>query len=430
MAERMGWRRRLLFGAVLAAVAVLSVELPLQLFYRFTAGDWLFRRAQPPIFEVDPTRCYRVKPDLDYVHRTNEFEIHVYTNAQSLRTDRARAPIAIEKPEDVYRVLFLGPSFTFGWGSDFEETYPARIAAALRVPGRRVELINAGTPGQSTELQLCWFAAEGRRFRPDLVVLTTYGLRVEPAPLACPQQPACPYIEDSYLYFAQPTLRRRAIAAMKNLGVVFYGFYVYNRLVPQHEEPRVGLGKELYNAPEEKSPDLARLVESYRGFQATVQRLAGAEVKVAFLHLPMSFQVHPGDRLRWRHIIDVDPSADTAATHVSLAALRAAGLAAIDPIDALMAAADRERQYFWIDIHLTPDGNRTVAEAALPVLQPLVLPEAKASPQGIDPTRSSNQAPEGGFSANRRSKPSSSTISTASSRAVASLLPGSAPAIR
>ena len=103
---------------------------------------------------------------------------------------------------------------------------------------------------------------------------------------------------------------------------------------------------------------------------------------------------------------------------------------AIDPIDALMAAADRERQYFWIDIHLTPDGNRTVAEAALPVLQPLVRSAEQASPREIDPTRGSNQAPDGRFSANRRWKPSSSTISTPSSRAVASLLPGSAPAIR
>jgi hypothetical protein len=381
MAERIPLRRRLLFAAILAALAVLSIELPLQLYYRLTAGAWLFQRAQPPIFEVDEERCYRVKPDLDYVHHTNEFTIEIYTNAQSLRTDRARAPVALEKPADAYRVLFLGPSFTFGWGSDHEEAYAARIAAGLRVPGKRTELINAGTPGQGPDLQLCWLAAEGHRYRPDLVVQTTYGQRIDPLPAACPQQPACPFIVDSYLYFSEPTLRRRATAAVRNLGSVFYGFYLYDRLVSRSEEPRVGLGKELYAAPPASAGDLEALVASFRGFEAEVKRLAGGDTRVAFLHLPLSFMVHRGDRARWRHILDVDPDAEVAATRARVAGLRAAGLVVIDPFDPLIEAAGRERQYFWLDIHLTPAGNRTVAEAALPVLERLVLADgAGAAP--------------------------------------------------
>jgi hypothetical protein len=136
MEAPLGWRRQLLFTAILAGVAALSVEIPLQLYYRWTAGEWLFRRTLPPIYEADPTRCYRVKPDLDYVHRTNEFAIHLYTNAQSFRTDARREPVALEKPQGVYRVLFLGPSFTFGWGSDHEDTPRAsRAHCACRGSG-------------------------------------------------------------------------------------------------------------------------------------------------------------------------------------------------------------------------------------------------------------------------------------------------------
>jgi hypothetical protein len=374
MTEQIGWRRRLLFAVILAGVALLSIEIPLQIYYRVTAGEWLFRRTQPRIFEADATRCYRVKPNLDYEHRTNEFAIHVYTNAQGFRTDEARAPVAFEKPADVYRVLFLGPSFTFGWGSDHEDTFAARIARGLRVPGKRVELINVGTPAQPPEHQLCWFEQEGHRYQPDLVVQTSYGNRVSPMPTACPERLDCPIVEDSLLYFAPPTVLRRLIATVKNFGSVFYGFYLYNALVSQEKDPRVGMGKELYGpGGAAQADDLPALVESYLGFARFVRRLAGEATKVAIVHLPLSFQVHPGDRARWRHIIQVDPDEELARTRASIAALRAAGIVVIDPIDPLIEEARHERQFFWLDIHLTPAGNQTVANAALPVLQQLVL---------------------------------------------------------
>jgi hypothetical protein len=374
VSEQLGWGRRLLFVSVLAGIALLSVELPLQIYYRVTAGEWLFRRTQPRIFEEDPTRCYRVKPDLDYEHRTNEFAIHVYTNAQSFRTGEARAPVAYEKPPDVYRVLFLGPSFTFGWGSDHEDTYAALIANGLRVPGKRVELLNAGTPAQPPWHQLCWFEREGHRYHPDLIVQTSYGSRIGPMPTACPERLECPVIEDSLIYFAPPTFRLRAIATVKQLGIVFYGFYLYNMVAARQEDSRVGMGKELYGsaaaAPED---DLPAIVESYRGLIAYFHRLSGENTQVGIVHLPLSFQVHPGDRARWKHIIQVDPDEELASTRASIAALQAAGIVVIDTIDGLVEAAGHERQYFWLDIHLTPAGNQTVAQAVLPVLQPLVL---------------------------------------------------------
>jgi hypothetical protein len=274
----------------------------------------------------------------------------------------------------VYRVLFLGPSFTFGWGSDHEESYAARIASGLRVPGKRVELINVGTPAQMPEQQLCWFEHEGYRYQPDLVVQTSYGPRIGPMASACPERLECPIVEDSLLYYAPPTAARRIIARIKNLGSVFYGFYLYNMLVSQEQDPRVGMGKELYgSAGAAQEDDLPGLVASYLGFAGFVHRVAGEGTRVAILHLPLSFQVHPGDRARWRHVTRVDPDEELARTRTGIAALRATGLVVIDPIDPLIEAASRERQYFWLDIHLTPAGNQTVANVALPALQRLVL---------------------------------------------------------
>ena len=41
----------------------------------------------------------------------------------------------------------------------------------------------------------------------------------------------------------------------------------------------------------------------------------------------------------------------------------------VDASRALIEHADEERLYYWLDIHLTPAGNRVVAEALFPVLQ-------------------------------------------------------------
>jgi len=45
----------------------------------------------------------------------------------------------------------------------------------------------------------------------------------------------------------------------------------------------------------------------------------------------------------------------------------------VDTLDRLIERGERERQFFWLDIHLTPAGNATVAEEALPLLQSLTL---------------------------------------------------------
>jgi hypothetical protein len=374
----LGRGRRWLFAMVLAGVALLSVELPLQLYYRITSGAWLFQRALPPIYEIDPVRCFRVIRDLDYVHHTNEFTIQLFTNAQSFRTDAQREPVAFEKPDDVYRVLFLGPSFAFGWGSDYEETYATRLASSLKVPGKRVELLNAGTPSQPPDQQACWFAQEGWRYQPDLIVQTTYGDHVALLPGGCPGRLRCPYIEGSRLFFERPTPARRAIVALKSLGVVFYGYYLYDRIGNARPAPGVGTGKELYAPELVAEADLAALVASFRDYVRFLRAHAGRDAQVAFVHLPLGFMVHPGDRLRWRHVVDVAPEQALARTRTELAALGDAGIPVVDTLGPLIASGERERQYFWLDIHLTPAGNATVSAAALPLLQRLV--SASASP--------------------------------------------------
>jgi hypothetical protein len=365
--------RRIIFYAVTLMFTAICVELCLQVFYRLTVGEFLFRRTLPPIYAVDDTRCYSLRPNLDYEHRTNEFVTQIYTNGQGFRTDSSRSDIEVPKPQGVYRVLFLGPSFAFGWASDYEDTYAALIADRLRVPGKRVELMNLGTPAQGPSQQACWVSGEGAKFEPDLVVQTTYGREVDRFPDSCPHDLSCPIIEEGHLYQTRPTLARRVIARAKNIAAVFYGYTLLHALAGTDNGEELGTGKELHASQSSVAEgEIEELVKSIERYIAFLRFELGEGTQVAFIHVPLSFMVHRGDVARWKHLIDADPSTARSRVEQEVAALRERGLPIVATTRALTEAGREARMFYWLDIHLTPAGNKVVAETALPILQAMV----------------------------------------------------------
>jgi hypothetical protein len=362
-------RRRVFFTVITAAFVFFVVEVACQVFYRVTAGDFLFRRTGLPIFEADPTRCYRLKSGLEYAHRTNEFDVVVYANSQGMRTDELRRDVSPEKAPGTYRILFLGPSFTFGWGNFYEDAYPTLIGDLLRNEGKRVEIVNLGTPAQGPEPQICWLEQQAARFEPDMVVQTVYGDRVQSVVGECPDPLSCPVIEDSRIYTTAPTLRRRFIARVKNLGTAFYGYYVYQWILGFVPAGDAGMGKELHGArARQSSDDRGALAADFLRYERLVHSSLGERVQVAYLFVPMSYVVHPEDASRWRHLLEADPMGSRERIRQAVSALRQEGLAVIDPTEELVRRGADERLYYWLDIHLTPLGNRVVAEQALPPL--------------------------------------------------------------
>jgi len=74
--------------------------------------------------------------------------------------------------EDVYRILCVGDSVTFGFNVDQPGAYPRQLEALLRArhPGRQIEVVNAGVPGWSWMQGLRFLEAYGLALRPDLVI--------------------------------------------------------------------------------------------------------------------------------------------------------------------------------------------------------------------------------------------------------------------
>jgi len=72
-----------------------------------------------------------------------------------------------------YRILCVGDSITYGWGTDQDDVFPRRVEAILRErhPGADIEVINTGVPGWSWLQGQRFLEQEGLGLHPDVVVM-------------------------------------------------------------------------------------------------------------------------------------------------------------------------------------------------------------------------------------------------------------------
>lgn len=107
---------------------------------------------------------WRFEPGARWTTRVGGHPVAV--NAHGFR-DREFGP---KRPE-LFRILVLGDSVTFGHGQPLEETFPRRLEELLTRAGYRVEVLNAGIPGWSTYQQRRFYEGDGAALEPDLVLV-------------------------------------------------------------------------------------------------------------------------------------------------------------------------------------------------------------------------------------------------------------------
>mgnify|MGYP001822929698 CR=1 FL=1 len=365
--------RKVFFYMIMLALQIALVEGILQAYYRITTGDYLAKRVDLPIFAPDEHRVYRVQSNLDYQHDTNEFSVSYNTDNFGFRSASQGRKTDIEKPADTYRIMFLGPSFNFGTANNYEDMYVTLIGNGLAAPGAAIEVINVGTPAQPPRFQLCWLQALGHQFQPDMIVQTVYG---EPllAETACDLSGPLPVVKNGHLYSQAPTFRLWFIAKAKQSAIVFYSWYLYQvAFAPDQMEK--GLGTDFYREGPVGTADADGMLARFTDYIDFVKGTAGSGVKTAFLYVPFSYVVHPEDSARFAHK-DVNPAEETRALSARIGSLlEENSITYIDPTDALVAGAADNRMYYFLDVHFTADGNRILAEQAIPVLQQLINEE-------------------------------------------------------
>lgn len=364
-----GRRGRRGLGLLLYAAGLLVfVELSLQAFYSFTVGERLGAREPPAVWAPNAFSGIFNRAFLDVRHRTREFDAAYYTDGAGLRVPAPGLTVARDKPPGVYRVMVLGPSFAFGWGVNYDQSFCARLqdllARAPAAAGRRVEVVDAGVGSLPPAPHLEWYRNAGRDYRPDLVVQLVYGsLRVGNDPRPAVQADAEGHlVRGGHPRFAW--LRARA----RRSATVFYAWLALARLrqaLARDDAPReiAGAGRPLAEAThfDAASPREAESLSFYRDLAATV-RAGGAEVLVVYF--PLSFAVHPEDESRWALLGVRDVPGQAAYNAAFCGHLNAHGIACLDVSRDLRGAASGGRRlYYWLDVHWTPAGNDVVARA-------------------------------------------------------------------
>lgn len=361
-------RKRILFIIATLGLVMLFAELSLHIFYRASVGRWLWEWWAIPIFEDDPVRVYRVKANLDYLHRTSEFTARYCTDESGMRTDCGEKGPLLIKSDDTFRVLALGPSFVFGWGVNYDESYMHRIAKGLRIPGKRVELINLGTPSQPLPYQLKWLKAVGHRYQPDLIVQTVYGdIQHLDRDDTLPEKR--PYVRRGYLYLSDKTAFALWIGRVRRYStVLFYGWHVYHAARSSHVVQ--GDGREFYRktASQSTAPD-----EQLRRYQGYIEFVHGAmtnKPQIVFVFVPMAHIVRPADVTRVAHHGDIPNPFEVRENAALLTGILGSNhVNMINPTDVLVENDKSTRMYNLYDIHFTSAGNKVVADHALPRIQ-------------------------------------------------------------
>lgn len=173
---------------VLFTVASISVSVLVS----FIAGEFIVKHINPQstfsetlkeglsIFQPSEVTPFTVLPNLNTIHLgyTREFKNIVHTNNAGFRGQENVSEI---KPSEVYRILVLGDSMTFGWGVEDEETYSAVLERNLNILAQatnkdlKFEVLNGGfIGGYGQDGFYAYYNRFGQKLQPDIVVVSFF----------------------------------------------------------------------------------------------------------------------------------------------------------------------------------------------------------------------------------------------------------------
>jgi hypothetical protein len=159
--------RRLIGGLVLAGFGVGMALLALE------AGVRLLHLVPDRFWRPDAQLGTALIPNAQgwWTQEEHEFVVPVQINAEG-RRDLDRG---VAKPTDTYRVMLLGDSFVEALQVPIADTFARGLEHRLsEASGRTVEVVSMGVSGYGTASQYLWYRDVGRRYHPDLVLLSFY----------------------------------------------------------------------------------------------------------------------------------------------------------------------------------------------------------------------------------------------------------------
>ena len=272
-----------------------------------------------------------------------EFEVEVRTNSLGFRdVEHSR-----EKPVDVFRILALGDSFTFGVGAAFEDSYLVRLEEMLNERSGShpaIEIIKAGVPRFWPEAEALLLERIGVSFDPDLVLVSFL-----------PNDVADTVVGMDYLEVSEGFLLTRQADQLGRPGLwLFLHSHAARIVLQRYVVAQAGRSRsepdddvvfaDIYRAD---GPYEYAWSEVEAESQRMIEIAASVGSDIAFVHIPqqnfeMESAPYPATRLgQWADMRDVT---------------------FIDTLPGIRRAAEHETLYWARDGHCTPAGYRVVAE--------------------------------------------------------------------
>ena len=156
-------KAKLLLLSITLGLCFVFVEIVLRLFLPYnlgSTGHWAAPNTERYGWGYNPGAKVRIlDPDTG--------ELHIYKMNNKGWQDRDHE---FAKPKDVFRVVAIGDSVTFGAIVAPETIYPRVLETELRKEGYNVEVTSIGYGGWGTDQQLEALRLEGLLYQPDLVI--------------------------------------------------------------------------------------------------------------------------------------------------------------------------------------------------------------------------------------------------------------------
>jgi len=117
----------------------------------------------------DPIIKFELKPNLDVIDK-GSFKrldpVRVKTNSQGLREDEEHS---FQKPENTYRIIFIGDSITFGMHVEQEKTFSHVLENMLP---KKYQTLNFAAPLYNLKQESEIIKNKVLKYNPDLVIIT------------------------------------------------------------------------------------------------------------------------------------------------------------------------------------------------------------------------------------------------------------------
>ena len=120
--------------------------------------------------------------DLPFHHHPNKdgmyYGAYIRTNSLGFRGE----DFPKQKEQGKERILFLGDSFTLGWGVHEDSTFSTHLENMLNARTDKAQVINLGTCNYNSTMAVELFKLKGLELKPDKVILMYFVNDAEPVP--------------------------------------------------------------------------------------------------------------------------------------------------------------------------------------------------------------------------------------------------------